>query len=45
MTWKVSSLEQARAFLQTNGMQGEVTAKRVTIAPDTTWGLTIHLIE
>ncbi len=45
MTWKVTSLEQARAFLQAKGMLGEVTANQITIAPETTWGLTIYLIE
>lgn len=45
MTWKVASLEQACTFLQAKGMQGEVTANQVTIAPETTCGLVIHLIE
>jgi hypothetical protein len=45
MTWKVTSLEQACAFLQAKGMQGEVTANQVTIAPETTCGLVIHLVE
>jgi hypothetical protein len=45
MIWKVASLEQAKAFLQAKGMLGEETAKQVTIAPETTYGLKICLVE
>jgi hypothetical protein len=45
MTWKVASLEQAKTFLQAKGMQGKVTAKQVTIAPESTYGLEIRLVE
>ncbi|QBD81093.1 hypothetical protein EPA93_36030 [Ktedonosporobacter rubrisoli] len=45
MTWKVASLEQANAFLQTRGMLGTTTANQITIAPETTFGLTITLVE
>lgn len=45
MTWKVRSLEQARASLQAKGMPGEATAQQITIAPETTYGLGIRLVE
>jgi hypothetical protein len=45
MTWKVASLEQAEAFLQTKGMLGRVTANQITVASETTFGLEIQLLE
>jgi hypothetical protein len=45
MTWKVASLEQAKAFLQTKGMIGKVTANQITVASETTFGLEIHLVK
>lgn len=44
MTWKVTSLEQARTFLQANNMLGAVAANQITIASRATYGLSIHLI-
>lgn len=45
MTWKVGSLERAQALLQARGMIGEATAQQIVIAPETTYGLKIHLVE
>jgi hypothetical protein len=45
MIWKVASLEQAHAFLQAKGMIGEATVQQITIAPETTCGLEIRLVE
>jgi hypothetical protein len=45
MTWQVASLERAHTFLQSKGMLGQTTAKQITIAPETMYGLEIRLIE
>lgn len=45
MTWQVASLEQARSFLQAKGMLGTASANQITIAPETTFGLHIVLVE
>ncbi|GHO97664.1 hypothetical protein KSF_077120 [Reticulibacter mediterranei] len=45
MTWRVASLERAHAFLQSKGMLGETTEYQITIAPETTYGLEIRLVE
>jgi hypothetical protein len=46
MTWKVASLERASTFLQSKGMLlGETTAHQITIAPETTYGIEIRLVE
>ncbi len=45
MTWKVGSLERARAFLQAKDMLGETTTKQVIIKSESAFGLEIRLIE
>jgi hypothetical protein len=45
LIWKVASLQQARSFLNTQGMLGISTGQQLSLAPTKTFGLDIRLVE
>ncbi len=45
LIWKVTSLEQAKAFLSRQDMLGTSTNQQLSLAPTKTFGLNIQLVE